>query len=136
MATRAKLTSRGFSEYLEAIAQAGQDVDAAVAEALQEGGQVLLDGMVRRVPKDSHNLESHLELTKPQQDGNYVFIEVGIRKNADAETARYGNAQEYGWTSSSGHKPGQSYIRATLDEDMKFARRKMKAAFEKWLQNQ
>lgn len=133
MTTKGKLTTKGFEEYLEQIAQAGQDVDAAVGEALHEGGEILLSGMQRRAPKDTHNLESNLELTAPQQDGNFVFVEVGIKKGVDADTARYGNAQEYGWTSRSGHRPGQSYIRATLDEDMKLARRKMKEIFERWL---
>jgi HK97 gp10 family phage protein len=123
---RAKLTTQGFSEYLEKLAQAGKDVDQAAAAALEAGGDVLLEGMQRRVPKDTHNLEHHLERTEPEQDGNYVFVLVGLSKDADADTARYGNAQEYGTSSMT----AQPYIRPTLDSDMGAARKTMKKVLE------
>jgi HK97 gp10 family phage protein len=68
--------------------------------------------MKRRVPKDTHNLESHLVIWGPRQDGNFHYILVGL-VNADAKTARYGTAQEYGTSSMA----AQPYIRPTLDED-------------------
>jgi HK97 gp10 family phage protein len=126
MTVRAKLTTSGFSEYLEKLAQAGKDVDQAAAAALEAGGDVLLEGMQRRVPKDTHNLEQHLERTEPEQDGNYVFVLVGLNKDADADTARYGNAQEYGTSSMT----AQPYIRPTLDSDMGAARKTMKKVLE------
>lgn len=128
MTTRVKLETKGFEEYLERIVQAGQDVDAAAARALQSGGAVLLSGMQRRAPKDTHNLERKLRVDGPHQDGNFHYIEVGLPRNTDADTARYGNAQEYG-TSSMG---AQSYIRPTLDSDMAKARREMRKVFEEW----
>ena len=88
---------------------------------LAAGGEVLLDGMKRRVPKDTHNLESHLTVDGPHQDGNFHYILVGISKSTDADTARYGNAQEYGTSSM----PAQPYIRPTLDADKGKARRAM-----------
>src|SRR4030066_619518 len=126
MTVREKLDTKGFSEYIERIAQAGQDVDQAAAAALAAGGDVLLEGMQRRVPKDTPNLEQHLERTAPQQDGNYIFVEVGLSKKADAETARYGTAQEYGTSSMA----AQPYIRPTLDSDMGKARKVMKKELE------
>lgn len=126
MAVRAKLETKGFAEYLERIAQAGQDVDQAAAEALQAGGEVLLSGMQRRVPKDTHNLEQHLVVDGPHQDGNFHYVEVGLSKSADADTARYGNAQEYGTSSMA----AQPYIRPTLDTDMAKARRAMRDVFK------
>jgi HK97 gp10 family phage protein len=125
MAVRYKLVTKGFEEYLEMLAAAGRDIDAIADEALEAGGVVLLDGMKRRVPKDTHNLEDHLVATAPEQDGNYHYIEVGLDKNADADTARYGNVQEFG--SSSCEK--QPYLRPTIDEDMGKARRAMKNVF-------
>ena len=87
---------------------------------------MLLEGMERRVPKDTHNLEQHLERTGPEQDGNYVFVFVGLSKNTDADTARYGNAQEYGTSSMT----AQPYIRPTLDSDMGAARKAMRKVLE------
>lgn len=126
MAVRAKLETKGFAEYLERIAQAGQDVDLAAAEALQAGGEILLRGMQHRVPKDTRNLEQHLEVDGPHRDGNFHYIEVGLSKRADADTARYGNAQEFGTSSM----PAQPFVRPTLDTDMAKARRAMRDSFE------
>lgn len=128
MTTTLKLETKGFAEYLERIAQAGQDIDAIAAEALAAGGEILLDGMVRRVPKDTHNLEQHLSVDGPHQDGNFHYVEVGLGKSADAETARYGNAQEYGTSSMA----AQPYVRPTLDNDMRQARAMMRSIFEKY----
>lgn len=122
MTTRATLNSKGFAEYFEALVKLGRDVDQVAADMLQAGGQVLVDGMKQRVPKDTHNLEEHLVCTEPERDGNYTFVVVGMDPNTDAETARYGNAQEYGTSSMS----AQPYIRPTLDSDMSTARKAMK----------
>jgi len=118
MATKAKFQTKGFDKYFEALAAADRDIDAAADKALMAAGQVLLGGMKERVPKDTHNLESHLAIEGPIVDGNFHYIEVGIEKGADAETARYANAQEYGSTSMA----AQPYIRPTLDKDKKKAR--------------
>lgn len=129
MVVRAKLETKGIREYQERLAQAGQDVDLAADQALEAGGQVLLDGMQRRVPKDTHNLEEHLVMDGPHQDGNFHYIEVGLSKRADAETARYGNAQEYGTSSH----PAQPYIRPTIKEDLRKARKAMVDVFKNLL---
>lgn len=127
MAIRTKFSTKGFREYLEKIEKAGKDIDPITDEALSAGGGVLLDGMQRRVPKDTHNLEHHLAVDGPHQDGNFHYIEVGLPRGTDAETARYGNAQEYGTSSMA----AQPYIRPTLDSDIRKARKEMRAVFEK-----
>ena len=126
MVVRAKLETKGFAEYLERIVQAGRDVDQAADQALLAGGEVLLSGMQRRVPKDTHNLEQHLTIDGPHQDGNFHYIQVGIDRSTDAETARYGNAQEYGTSSMA----AQPYIRPTIDTDYRRARAEMKGSLE------
>jgi HK97 gp10 family phage protein len=126
MATKGWITTKGFEEYLEKLAEAGRDVDQAAAEALAAGGDVLLAGMQQRVRKDTHNLEQHLVRTDPQRDGNYTFVTVGLSKDADGETHRYGMAQEYGSSSMA----AQPYIRPTLDSDMSKARKRMREVFE------
>jgi HK97 gp10 family phage protein len=118
MPVRYKLETKGFSEYLEALVQAGKNVDAVADEALEAGGDVLLAGMDRRVPKDSGNLAAHLECSEAEQDGNFHSVTVGLSSDTDAETAKYGGAQEFGWGPD---HPAQPYIRPAIDEDMKSA---------------
>ena len=132
MVVRVSFELKGLDEYLERIVQAGQDVDAAAGRAVKAGGDVLLLGMQRRVPKDTGNLEEHLERSEVDQDGNFVFVSVGMKPAAevDADTARYGNAQEYGYKRGKKHYPARSYIRASFDSD----KSKVRAAQKKSLQ--
>ena len=112
MTTHARFELKGLDEYLEAIQQAGQDIDAAAKRALSAGAEILQAEMDILVPKDEGNLQDHIVIVGPFQDGNLNYVEVGV-VNADAETAIYGNVQEYG-SPSKNIKP-QSYIRAAVD---------------------
>ena len=130
MPVRYKLETKGFSEYLETLAQAGRQIDPVADEALDAGGDVLLAGMERRVPRDTGNLAAHLERSEPERDGNFHSVTVGLSANTDSVTARYGAAQEYGWGPD---HPAQPYIRPAFDEDMRSARAVMKAVFLKFI---
>ena len=129
MATRVKFDTKPIINYLEDLVKNGKNIDLVVPKALKAGGGVLLDGMKKRVRKDTHNLEEHLVMDGPYQDGNYHFVKVGLSQKADAETARYGNVQEYGSSSM----PAQSYIRATKDHDLGKARKAMLAVIKEEL---
>lgn len=124
MPIKTRITTEGFSEYLERLKKAGRDIDVVTDEALERGGETLLAGMNTRVPVDTHNLQSHLAVEGPVQDGNFHYVEVGII-DADADTARYGNVQEFG----SANTPAQPYVRPTLDGDMSKARAEMRRVF-------
>ena len=130
MPVRYKLETKGFEEYLETLAQARKDIDMVADRVLEAGGDVLLAGMDERVPKDTGNLASKLNRSEPDQDGNYHSVTVGLSSDTDAETARYGGAQEFGWGPD---HPAQPYIRPAIDEDMKSARAAMKAVFLKFI---
>lgn len=121
MTTRVKVSTKGFEQYLEKLAAAGRDVDASIGRALQAGAQVAEDGMEQRVAKDTHNLEEHIEISEVKREGNFSYVEIGVL-HADAETARYGNAQEYGTSSMA----AQPYIRPTMAEDAGKIKRAMK----------
>ena len=127
MVCRVSFKLKGFEEYLEKIAEAGRDVDAAADLANVAGGDVLLDGMLRRVPRRTGNLAEHLERTAPQVDGNFHYLEVGMPRKTDAETARYGNVQEYG----SARTPAQPYIRPTFDQDKAKMRKAQRETLKK-----
>ena len=113
---------------MEQIVASGKDVDQAADQALASGGRVLLEGMQRRVPRDTGNLMDTLKIRGPLRDGNYHFVEVGL-VGADAETARYGTAQEYGTSNMA----AQPYIRPAMNEDIRKARLAMRKAFEELL---
>jgi len=126
MTSRASLSLKGLDEYLEKIARAGQDVDEAAANAVVAGGDVLLDGMLRRVPIRTGLLSDTLSRTEPVRDGNLVAVEVGMPRNAPADVARYGNVQEYG----SAETAAQPYIRPTIDQDAAKARQAQRKSLE------
>ena len=125
MPIKTRFSTKGFEEYLEKIAQKGEAIDPITDEALQAGGEVLVDGMKERVAKDTHNLEQHIDCSEPQQEGNLHFVEVGLLKDTDPDTARYGNVQEFGSTKMAAHP----YVRPTLDSDMGKARKAMRQVF-------
>ena len=104
--TRGKLEMTGMAEYLETIAQAGLDIDAAAGRALMKGAVILRTEMKRLVPKDEHNLEAHIVIDGPHLYGNFTYVEVGVL-HADKETGIYGNVQEFG-SASKNIKPQSS----------------------------
>lgn len=128
MPVRVKFSTKGFDEFLEQVRQMGKDVDQVTKEALQAGGDVLLDGMLRRVPRDTGNLADNLAVDGPFQDGNYVYVSVGVSTKADGETVRYATAQEYGWGPD---HPAQPFVRPAMDEDMAKARAALREVFKR-----
>jgi hypothetical protein len=123
---------------MELLEQKGLDVDAAAGRALTAGGMEILDGMLEEVPVGDIDFDPHpgqlrrtLTITKPKRKGNYTFVEVGMPKNAPADVARYGNAQEYGYRRGGKHYPAQSYIRAGFDKKKGSYRKAVKESLVK-----
>lgn len=113
MSTSAKL-KWDFTPYLEKLAQASVDIDAAADRAALAGGEVYQDGMQRRVAVLTGELQDHIEIDQ-RRDGNLHTVEVGVlrQKGASAVLARKANAQEYGTSSMEAHP----YVRPTQVED-------------------
>lgn len=129
MVTKATLDVKGLAEYLESIAKAGVDIDAAAQRGLMKGGAVLEAEMDALVPVgETSNLKTAVILDGPYQDGNFSYVEVGVI-GASADVAEYGNVQEYG--SPSKNIPAQPYIRPAIDgkrrEVMQEVRESLKA---------
>lgn len=121
MATTGKLELSGLAAYLEDLAQAGVDIDVAAGKALAAGAQPILKEMAVLVPKDTHNLEHHLEVDGPHRTGNFSYVDIGLM-HADKETAIYGNVQEYGSSSVA----AQPYVRPAFKTRKAAAMRIMK----------
>lgn len=121
---RATLTSAGIAETLELLGKTlPERIDDAADEALEAGGTVLLDGMLRRVPRDTNNLADNLGLIGPLRFGNMHLVYVGLNRDVDRATAIYGAVQEYG--AAKANIAAQPYIRPTIRSDMGKARRAM-----------
>ncbi|MBI5951902.1 MAG: HK97 gp10 family phage protein [Chloroflexi bacterium] len=118
MTTQARFDTKGLSAYLEAIQKAGLDIDLAAADALMDGGEILQTEMRALVPIDEGDLMNHIQIKGPTREGNVTTIEVGVIHDlafTDADTAKKGNAQEYGWISGGKFHKGKSYIRAAIE---------------------
>ena len=126
MVARVSFSVKGLEEYLERIAQAGLNVDQAAGKAVAAEGDIFLAGMEAHAPVLSGKLKITLARTPVQQEGNFVFTEVGMPRDADADVARYGNAQEYGTSSM----PAHPYIRPGFDENRRKARKIGKSVLE------
>ena len=116
MSVRSNFSLRGMSEWLEKIGQTGKNVDDSAAKAVMAGAKVAQEGMIDRAPEKTGNLKANIKIKGPIQEGNEISALVGVihdKAYTDAETARYGMAQEYGTSSMSAHP----YIRPTLKAD-------------------
>lgn len=129
MTVRVSYKMKGFDEYFEKLVQAGKNIDAAADRANIAAGDVILEGMEDLVPRDTNNLADQLERSEPIVDGNFHGVDIGMRKKPlpDADTARYGNVQEYG----SARTPAHSYIRAGFDRKKSKARKAQKESLKK-----
>ena len=126
MATRAYLQTKGLAEYIENLQAAGKDIDQAAQRALGKGAVILQDEMQNLVPVDEGNLQAHIVIEGPFQEGNFSYVEVSV-VNADAKTAIIGNVQEYG--SPSKNIAAQPYIRPAIDRKRAAVLRTMRESF-------
>lgn len=127
MTVRCEFSYKGFEQYLEVLANAPLELDASIDRANIAGADVILEGMQRRVRRRTENLALHLKRSEPQSDGNVRWIEVGIDPEADADTHRYGNVNEFGSSSMA----AQPYVRPAFDEDRAAARRAQRESLQK-----
>lgn len=122
---KTKLSTKGFEEYLENIVQAGKDVDESAKRALLIGAEIIQEEMIELVPVETGNLRDHIKIKGPEQDGNYISVEIGIIHDiryTDKRTAIYGTVQEYG----SATNPAQPYIRPGITRARRKAMKAMK----------
>ena len=120
---------KGLQEMMEQLAALeATRIDEVAGEMLYAGADAVLNGMQRRVPKETGRLHDHLKKGEVQRDGNVSFVEIGLI-DAPGEVVRYGTVHEYGSSSVR----AQSYQRATMKEDKSKITKAMKAVLEKEL---
>jgi hypothetical protein len=117
--TTGSLSLNGVQKWLDDLDREITDIDAAIGRAELKGADPIQREMAALVPGPrTHNLENHVRIKGPTHEGNDTITEIGVIHDpafTDPDTARYGNAEEYGWSSGGVWHPGKSYIRAGLD---------------------
>ena len=95
---RASFQVRGLDAYLEEIVRAGEDVDKIAAQVLDEARPVAEAELHTNLRKTSESwtgaADSTIFATPVQQDGNYIFFELG----ADVGQDPAGLYKEFGTT--------------------------------------
>lgn len=125
MATWAYINLKGLSEYLEDLASAEADVDAASRDALFEGAQDIQDEMRSLVPILTGRLFQHIEVKGPITEGNYHYCEVGVIHDiafTPKDVAIQANVIEYGST----RQAAQPFVRPAIARSKKVIVEKMK----------
>ena len=96
MTTRGSFEIKGLDKYLEDLARAGQDVDKVVTDVLTEAAPIAEQELHDNLRKTSETWTGAAAKTiftsEVQQDGNYIFIELG----ADTGQDPAGLYKEYG----------------------------------------
>jgi HK97 gp10 family phage protein len=128
MPVKHKMTLSGVDAFLEAIAAAGRDVDAAVERTLNSSANMVLADMKRRVPVDKGYLRDHLRKWGPGRVGNYHWVFVGLDMS-DRENALHGVFVEYGTTKME----AQPYIRPAFDENKRAIRQAQIKSLKRFL---
>lgn len=123
MTVRGAFSLNGLEQYLEQLAQAGQDVDAIAQKALAEAAEEVKAEMVKLAPEDTGELRNEISVEGPYQEGNFSYVLVGVR-NADKSKrlAIKATVQEYGSTKQA----AQSYVRPGIQRKKGTMRKALK----------
>jgi hypothetical protein len=125
VSTTATLSLTGLQKWLNDLEAEYTDIDAAIGRAELKGADPIQREMAALTPGPrTHNLERKIRIKGPMHDGNDTLTEIGVIHDpafTDADTARYANAEEYGWSSGGNWHPGTGYIRKGWDNRRKEA---------------
>lgn len=70
----------GIEEYMAQVQKLGRNVDRVVAEAIHESAKTVRDDIEAwaQKHKQTGTMLEGVDLSEPQQDGNHIFVDVGI----------------------------------------------------------
>jgi len=119
----------GLQDYLEKLARAEREVDAAADEALAAAGPILFSAIQPLIPVATGDLFFHLRMNGPIRRDNehFLYVEIDIRERDEMLKAL---AQEFGTPTQA----AQPYIRPGVQAGRARARQAMKAVFEQYLE--
>jgi len=107
---RGTLTFKGLDDWMEQLAEAGENVDQAVTELLGDTQPFIEDELVAQLKKTSElytgETASTIQVSGVQQEGNYLFVEATVG-GSDAPQATY---KEYGTT----RQAAEPFVRPTF----------------------
>jgi len=107
---RGELTFKGLTEWMEQLAEAGENIDDAVTELLGETQPFIAEELVSQLQKTSEEYTgetaSTIQVSGVQQEGNYLFVEATVG-GSDAPQATY---KEYGTT----RQEAEPFVRPTF----------------------
>ncbi len=107
---RGTLNFKGLEDWMEQLAEAGQNVDDAVTELLGETQPFIEDEMVAQLKKTSEaytgETASTIEVSGVQQEGNYLFVEATV----GGSEAPQANFKEWGTT----RQAAEPFVRPTF----------------------
>jgi HK97 gp10 family phage protein len=126
MPSRGVFTLSNLEEYLEKIAAAGQDVDQACAEALEEAAPIVTKKMHEDLRASSETwtgaTDATIEQAQAQREGNYTFVEI-TAGGAPAEQAFY---KEFG----TARQAAEPFFRPSFTNRRHLWRNALKAALK------
>lgn len=107
---RGVLEFKGLAEWMEQLAEAGENVDDAVTDLLVETQPFIEEELVSQLKKTSEaytgETASTIQVSGVQQEGNYLFVEATVG-GSGAPQATY---KEYGTT----RQTAEPFVRPTF----------------------
>jgi HK97 gp10 family phage protein len=130
MAIRGTFKLTGLEEYLAKIQNAGNDIEGAVKEAMVESAKPVLDDMSAGAMRHirTGKVVEALEISSVNQEGNYIFVEVGVNEQKAKEGAWVAVFQEYGAPTF----PKDPFIRPAFDNNALNVRSIQRKILKKW----
>lgn len=113
-----QLNLTGFDEYLKKIEAAGNNIDDACVEAVNEAIKIPYEAMKQGAERHrkTGDVVNAIEVTPAKKEGNYIYATAGIdmKKHPEAAEAVF---QEYG----DGHSPEfpDPFVRPAIDDHKK-----------------
>jgi adenylate cyclase class IV len=107
---RAELTFKGLADWMEQLAEAGENVDDAVIELLGETQPFIEQELTTQLKKTSElytgDMASTIQVSGVQQEGNYLFVEAEVGAGDEEAT----HAKEFGNT----RQAAEPFVRPTF----------------------
>lgn len=130
MGIRGEFKLSGFEEYLSKIQKIDGSIDDAVKEAIKESAQPIVKEMKEGAERHRRTgkVADAIEVTNIKQDGNFIYVEIGVDRDKAWKGAWHAVFQEYG----SPTFPKDPFIRPAFDNNKSNAKSIQRKVLKKW----